>query len=283
MNSDHFDCAAGHHNRSIARRSAGVGLLALAALLQACATSHADIADRINALPPADVILLGEQHDAADHQHLQRATVLELVRRQRLAALLIEMAEQGKSTLGLPRNAPEAQVQAALQWRETGWPWADYGPVVMTAVRSGVPVLGANLPREAMRAAMTNLTLDTLLSPRDFAQQRDNIRSGHCMLLPDGQISPMTRIQIARDVAMASAIADAVRPGKTVLLVAGGGHVARGRGVPAHLPAALQTVEVLAVAGKADAADRVDADVVWETPALPPKDHCAALENQLKR
>ena len=267
----------------MARRTVGVCLLALAGLLQACATSHADFADRIDPLLPADVILLGEQHDAADHQRLQRATVLELARRQQLAALLIEMAEQGRSTLGLPRDAPEAQVQRALQWRDAGWPWADYGPVVMAAVRAGVPVLGANLAREAMRAAMANPALDTLLSPGDFAQQRDSIRSGHCMLLPEGQITPMTRIQIARDVAMASAITGAVQPGKTVLLVAGGGHVVRSRGVPAHMPTTLRTLVVLAVAGKADAADRAHADVVWETAALPPKDYCAALEKQLKR
>ena len=267
----------------MALRAVGVCLLGLAGLLQACATPPLDVAQSFNALLPADVILLGEQHDAADHQRLQRATVLALAGRQQLAALLIEMAEQGHSTLGLPRDATETQVQAALQWRDAGWPWANYGPVVMAAVRSGVPVRGANLARDAMRAAMANPALDTLLSPGDFTQQRDSIRSGHCMLLPEGQITPMTRIQIARDVAMASAIVDAVQPGKTVLLVAGGGHVVRGRGVPVHLPAALQTVVVLAVAGKADAADRAHADVVWETAALPPKDHCAALEKQLKR
>jgi hypothetical protein len=46
----------------------------------------------------------------------------------------------------------------------------------------------------------------------------------------------MTRIQIGRDQAMARTAAAAVRPGQTVLLVAGNGHVQRDLGVPLHLP-----------------------------------------------
>ena len=98
-------------------------LLVVACLLQACATPLPDVALRIAALLPADVILLGEQHDAPDHQYLERAVVLELARRGRLAALAIEMAEQGHSTAGLPRGASEAAVQAALRWNDAGWPW----------------------------------------------------------------------------------------------------------------------------------------------------------------
>ena len=256
--------------------------LALCCLLQACATQPIDVAERVGALLPADVILLGEQHDAPDHQALERAVVLELARREQLAALAMEMAEQGRSTQGLARDATQAEVQLALRWTEAGWPWANYGPVVMAAVRSGVPVLGANLARDAMRSAMADESLDRRLEPAALGQQRDNIRGGHCMLLPENQIAPMTRIQIARDAAMAQTAATALKPGKAVLLVAGGGHVLRGLGVPTHLPLALRTRVVLAVAGQGDQALRSGADVVWETPAVPPVDHCAELEQRAK-
>lgn len=116
--------------------------------------------ERLHALLPADVLLLGEQHDAADHQRLQRDTVVWLAARNQLAAVVMEMAERGHSTQGLPRDATEAQVQAALQWQGNAWPWKAYGPVVMAAVGAGVPVLGGNLPRSRMRAAMGEAAWD---------------------------------------------------------------------------------------------------------------------------
>ena len=250
-------------------------------LLQACASPITrDIAQRVNALLPADVILLGEEHDAPDHHALERALVLELARRDQLTALAIEMAEQGHSSAGISPNASEAEVQSALHWSEAGWPWRDYGPVVMAAVQNGIPVLGANLARSAMRDAMANQSLDAHLTSAGLEQQRDNIRTGHCLLLPERQIAPMTRIQIARDAAMANTLTLAVQPGKTVLLVAGGGHVLRDLGVPTHLPPTLRFKVVLAVAGKADAPEFAGIDVVWETAPVPPRDHCAELKSR---
>ena len=265
------------------RHLSGVCLWAITCLLQACATPPIDVAQRVSALLPADAILLGEQHDAPDHHALERAVVVDLARRRQLAALVMEMAEQGRSTVGLARNTPETDVQSALHWDEARWPWKDYGPMVMAAVHSGVPVLGANLPRAAMRSAMDNETLDAHLGLASLEQQRDAIRSGHCGLLPEGQIAPMTRIQIARDAAMADTVMGAIRPGKTVLLVAGGGHVLRGLGVPSHLPATLRLKVVLASAGPPDATKVSGADAVWETPPVPAVDHCAKLEQQIKR
>lgn len=256
-------------------------IAALACLLAACAAPLSDnIAQRLDALLPAEAILLGEQHDAPDHHRLERAMVLELAHRRQLAALVMEMAEQGRSTGGLARNASEADAQSALQWNEAGWAWKDYGPVVMAAVQNGVPVLGANLPRAAMQTAMTRETLDSRLAPDSLARQRQAIRSGHCMLLPESQIAPMTRIQIARDAAMADTLVGARQSGKTVLLVAGGGHVLRGLGVPVHLPATLRLKVVLAVAGSPDPEELSAADAVWETAPVPHVDHCAEVRER---
>jgi uncharacterized iron-regulated protein len=153
----------------------------------------------------------------------------------------------------------------------------------MAAVRHAVPVHGANLPRDAMRAAMGDTGLDAHLAPPLLERQREGIRAGHCALLPENQIAPMTRIQIARDAAMARTLQAVHQPGKTAVLVAGGGHVRRDIGVPTHLPAALTTRVVLAVAGSpADGASGLT-DTVWLTPALPPRDHCAELKQQLKK
>jgi uncharacterized iron-regulated protein len=242
---------------------------------------------RIEALLPADALLIGEQHDAAAHQQLQRDVVLGLAVRGQLAALALEMGDRGASTAGLPRDTSEEQVKTALQWDNAGWPWGTYGPVVMAAVRSGVPVLGANLPRSQMRNAMNNVALDDRLTRTALEMQQKNIREGHCGMLPESQIAPMTRIQIARDVSMAETVLAARQPGKTVLLVAGGGHVVRDRGVPVHLPPGLTTRVLLAQATPADGAAPSDtgglADLVWPTPAIQPKDYCAEMRKSMQR
>lgn len=243
----------------------------------AATTPIPDRVDQLQQLLPADALFLGEQHDVPDHQRIERVVVEQLVRQQTLAALALEMASQGQSTLGLGPQASEEQVRAALQWDNAGWPWAAYGPAVMTAVRAGVPVLGANLPKKRLAQAMKDDGLDARLPGAALLRQQERVRAGHCNLLPESQIAPMTRIQIARDVAMAQTVAQAVRPGKTVLLLAGGGHVARGLGVPPHLPRELRLKTVLLQAGASsdDAGPDDGFDRTWPTQAAPVKDYCA--------
>lgn len=261
--------------------------LAAAAALSACASTDATAPltpatwpTRLSALLPADVLLLGEKHDAPEHQHLQRDTVQWLAARDQLAAVVMEMAEQGHSTAGLRRDATEADVQAALQWQDAAWPWKAYGPVVMAAVQAGVPVWGGNLPRARMRAAMADTAWDQHLPAPALQQQYEALREGHCGLLPASQIAPMARIQIARDASMARTALDTRARGKTVLLIAGGGHVLRSVGVPTHFPADLVSKVALAQADQAQAAIKTEADAVIATPALPSRDHCAELRQQ---
>ncbi len=190
----------------------------------------------------APALLLGEQHDAPLHQQEHARAVGDLAARGRLAGLALEMAEQGAGTTNLPPSATEAAVRTALRWDEAGWPWAPYAPAVMAAVRAGVPVAGANLPRAKMRAAMADASLDGLLPAEALARQREAMRDGHCGLLPESQLGPMARIQVARDRAMAqtvAALAQQAAPGQRVVLLAGAAHVDAGLGVPRHLPATL--------------------------------------------
>lgn len=249
---------------------------------------------RLATLLPADALLLGEQHDAPAHQQLQRQAVQWLAARGALAALALEMAEQGRSTAGLPRDASEADVQHALAWRDAGWPWKTYRLVVMAAVRAGVPVLGANLPAARQREAMRDAALDARLPPAALAEQQQRMRDGHCGLLPESQIGPMTRVQIARDIAMADTVRAARQPGRTVLLVAGNGHVHRALGVPLHLPPDLTTKVLSAQSGQAQAAIDSEvtdtlpahtsgADLLWPTPPVPPRDYCAELRRATRQ
>lgn len=265
-------------------------LLALALALASCATAPAD--------PPADeatkaawqaqlarwqgvpLLLLGEEHDASAHQQWERDTTAQLAANGRLAALVIEMAEAGHQTDGLPPDTGEDAVKAALHWQDAGWPWKRYGPMVMTAVRAGVPVRGGNLPRTQMRSAMQDTRLDAHLSAERLAQQQSAVREGHCGLLPESQIAPMARVQLARDEQLAKAALAALQPGKTVLLVAGNGHARPALGIPTWLPSNVDYKVAIAQAASAPPAINSEADYLYRTPPLAPKDHCAALRRQ---
>ncbi|WP_434803306.1 ChaN family lipoprotein [Paenacidovorax monticola] len=108
-------------------------------------------------------------------------------------------------------------------------------------------------------------------------RQHEALRTGHCGLLPEAQVAPMARVQLARDRSLAQTAQQALRPGQTVLLVAGAGHVRRGLGVPTWLPQGLAYKVAIAQAGQAQPAIEREADWIHATPALPPRDHCAEL------
>ncbi|AVT04283.1 ChaN family lipoprotein, partial [Paracidovorax avenae] len=182
------------------RRSAGrAASLALLALVAACASPAPPSPPAGDApwqaLLPTEILLLGEQHDAPDHQRLEREAVASLAGRGQLAALVMEMAEAGHGTAGLPRDATESAVRAALAWNDAAWPWTHYGPVVMEAVRAGVPVLGGNLPRARMRGAMQDAAWDARVPAPVLRRQVEAMEAGHCGLLPASQLPGMARIQ----------------------------------------------------------------------------------------
>jgi uncharacterized iron-regulated protein len=232
-------------------------LMALVVMLAGCAQSLPS--------PLPDVLLLGEQHDEPEHQQWHRRTVEQLAQRGQLAAVALEMAEQGRSTAGLPRDASPEQVKAALAWDDKGWPWTAYGPAVMAAVAAGVPVLGANLPRARQREVMADASLEDTVTTSVLQAQQEAVRTGHCDLLPDSQLRPMVRVQLARDRAMAQVLRQAARPGQTVVLIAGARHADPALGVPLHLDGGLQAYSR-----------------IW--PAGPPKqDYCAGLRRQLDK
>jgi uncharacterized iron-regulated protein len=139
-------------------------------------------------------------------------------------------------------------------------------------------VVGANLPRARMKDAMADVSLDAQLAPEARGAQQEAVREGHCGLLPESQIEPMTRIQIARDRAMARAIVKARAPGRTVLLVSGAAHADKALGVPRHLPVevAVKAVRMQAGGPRAEQ-DAAAFDATWPTPPTPKKDYCAGL------
>lgn len=228
--------------------------------------------------------LLGELHDQPDHQRQAAQIVGELAAQGRLWALVLEMAERGRHTDGLPRDASDAQVREALAWHEPGWPWAVYGPVVMAAVRAGVPVHGGNLPRAELRTAMGQAGWDDAVPAAVRERLVEAVRDGHCGLVPQAQLPAMARMQIARDDALAATIAASARGAPSeavVLLLAGAVHASRATGVPLHLsrhaPALAVRTTAFVPAGTLPPEGFDDVRVATSQAS---RDHCAELRER---
>lgn len=285
-----------------------VGLSAIG--LSGCAHYHAAVTPPSLTYPASvglvgRAVLIGEQHDAPDHHAQQHRMLAQLLAQNRLAALLLEMADDGVSTAHLLPSATEAQVQAALQWHEAAWPWGNYSKSIMAAVRAGVPVLGANLPRAQMRAVMSDTTWDARVPHAVLQHHSAAIEASHCGHIPDNRIPAMVRIQVARDDRMARAIHHAIihwgqgagslrtpdmdhaegsalirSANSAVVLLAGSAHVLRRTGIPLHLMAIDPRLELEVIvlhAENAVAPSMLDASTVIETKALPERDYCAQI------
>lgn len=270
------------------RRLLGAAALGLTLLARPAPAQRLDslpsLLERLDLLPGLEALLLGEQHDASDHQRIATEVVRALSLRQRLAAVVLEMLPAGRNSAELSSGASEEDVRKTLAWDDGGWPWPAYGPVVMAAVRAGIPVLGGDLAREQLRASMGRSELEQRLSPAALARQMQLMREGHCNLLPESQIRPMARMQIARDLSLADALMQAARTaqaGQMVLMLCGSVHADKTLGVPQHLPAALKSASVRLLARGTDPSGG-HFDAHWLTEPAPSTDHCAALRERFR-
>ena len=230
------------------------------------------------AAPAQTAWLFGEQHDQPDHQRQAAAAVQALAAEGRLHAVVLEMAIRGQHTRGLSPDATEAQVRERLRWSEV-WPWARYREVVMNAVRAEVPVLGGNLPREQLRSVMSEPQWDKQVPEAVHRHLLAAVRDGHCGLLPESQLAPMVRMQIARDRGLAETLGEAARdaqPNDVLVMLSGAVHASRDTGVPLHLQTAAPRLTARSIGF--GAAERAPGFDEWRNARPEPTaDHCADL------
>ncbi len=245
------------------------------------------------ALTPAELVarlareqrvIVGEQHDNADHHALQLWLLRSMAQVRPQGSLLLEMLnpdqqprvdEVQRAVAGqrLPDNLPDA-----LAW-QAGWDWSLYGPLVSFALRQPYPLLAANLDRQELRAVYAKAP--ALVGERSKARSvtealAAQIRDSHCGQLPESQVPAMLAVQQQRDRRMAERLLAAPAP---ALLLAGAFHGRRDLGVPLHLVDRdrKQKVAVLILAEQGHQVAATSADYVWYTPPQPAKDYCAQL------
>jgi len=242
--------------------------------------------DVIAAAEVADVLLLGEKHDNATHHQLQAALVERIGASGRRAGLVWEMIEPEKDfILNNAQQTGAASLGAALAWAQSGWPdWTEYAPIAEAALRNDVAMRGAALSRRQLRGLLDNELAVADLVPRMLDTSRheallDQLEISHCGAVPRTSLGGMADVQMARDAALARVTAEMIADKTFPIVITGGGHARRDRGVPWHLPrrATLVVAFVEVQRGEENPAQYLEpgaADFIWFTARVDEKDPC---------
>lgn len=232
---------------------------------------------------PARVIV-GEQHDNADHHAVQLWLLQNLGRQRPQGSLLLEMLtpdQQARVDVVRRFPKPPADLPVELAWQE-GWDWNLYGPIVRFAFTQPYPLLAANLDNSEIRAFYRQPPV--LQGERSNAESVKNelagqISDSHCGLLPQSQMPAMLAVQQQRDRRMATGLLAAPAP---ALLFAGAFHARKDVGVPLHVLdlGAPEAPVVLMLAEQGSEVTAAMADYVWFTPSTPKPDYCAEMRKQ---
>ncbi|WP_065261601.1 ChaN family lipoprotein [Pseudomonas bananamidigenes] len=232
---------------------------------------------------PARVII-GEQHDNADHHAVQLWLLQNLGEKRSQGSLLLEMLtpDQQARVDGVRRaSKPPADLAVELAWQD-GWDWNLYGPIVRFALSQPYPLLTANLDDTEIRGFYRKPPIlkgerSSVASVKDELARQ--ISDSHCGLLPQSQMPAMVAVQQQRDRRMAVRLLAAPAP---ALLLAGAFHARKDIGVPLHMLdlGAPEAPTVLMLAEQGSEVTPAMADYVWFTPAAPKPDYCAEMRKQ---
>lgn len=210
-------------------------------------------------LAEADVAVLGETHDNAEH-HAAQAWLVAAMGASGLAFEMIPPEAEAALARLRGEGADRETLAAALDWAASGWPdFALYAPILEAA--PAAPVAGGAVARETLSQAATGgaaaaapplarFGLQTPLAPEAAEAAAAEQVAAHCDAIPLEAARSMVEAQRLRDAAFAEAASralDAAGRGP-VALIAGRGHARRDRGVPAALAAARPELESLSVA-----------------------------------
>lgn len=237
------------------------------------------------------LLLLGEVHDNVGQHRSRLALLTHLVQQGWRPALLMEQLDRSQqASIDEARKRPGTDAKALLQALTSPqaspashWDWPSYLPFIDLALRHGLPLIAANVPRPEARLVMNGGLRahgfdETVPADMREALQRE-IMASHCGAIPAAMADRMVLAQVARDQFMARMLsrhgASDTQGAQGAVLLAGNGHVRKDVGVPRWLtPDASQ--RALSV-GLLEEGDRQHAayDLALVTPAQPRPDPCA--------
>jgi uncharacterized iron-regulated protein len=229
-------------------------------------------------------LIIGEQHDNADHHVVQLWLLRALGEQRPQGSLLLEMLtpdQQPKVDAVRQEASPPSGLPETLAWQD-GWDWNLYGPIIRFALTQTYPLLAANLENSEIRAFYRNppvLNGAQSNAPSVKETLLEQIAESHCGLLPESQMPAMLAVQQQRDRRMAERLLAAPTPS---ILLAGAWHARKDVGVPQHVVdlGAIESPTVLMLAEQGGEVTAAMADYVWYTPATPKQDYCEQMRKQ---
>ncbi|MCL4410377.1 MAG: ChaN family lipoprotein [Gammaproteobacteria bacterium] len=246
------------------------------------------------ALPRSGWLLLGEQHDHPDHHQLQRWFIERLASGDNLGNVAMEMiSSDQQEAIDQWQGSFDELLPADLQWPERGWPWGHYAQQVTAALRFADRLLAADLSIAEKQSVRADSDQIERLSTSHTEFLAELVVTSHCNLFPSDRADPMVAMQIARDQFMAQQLQRHSVAQKVSVFIAGAGHVRADYGVPVWLPEELPhtTLILQAVSVEEDPREYLNerhngkqpSDYILFVPALPERDYCAELLEQMQR
>jgi uncharacterized iron-regulated protein len=267
------------HTKIFSPRKMSISVALLAALF--ASDVRAEILD---AARVADIVVLGEQHDNADH-HVRQAAWTQALSP---TALVFEMLTPEQADLAAFDWADQATLDAAIGWSQSGWPSFDMYFPIFDAAPDAV-IYGAGVLREELRAKLQSpleahplsarFGFDQPADPQEQAAREALQAQAHCNALPEEMLPMMVDAQRLRDMALADAALQAVdEVGGPVIIITGNGHARSDWGVPALLAYAAPQLRVFALGqGEDGGAVTGGFSLTLDAPAPVRTDPCAAF------
>jgi uncharacterized iron-regulated protein len=197
----------------------------------------------------ARFVLLGEIHDDAEHHQLQTLIFQAMVSGGRRPALVMEQFDTDQQgaidTILNDGRAVSSQLQGLSVLMRKSWNWPVYEPIVRIALQNRVPVVAANLSREALRnvgregygalglGEEARLALGLAWTSQRQAQMVYEIAEGHCGKLSAHLGEVISKSQRARDAVIADTLLKFQDSGAVAIL--GRNHARQDMGVPLYL------------------------------------------------
>jgi uncharacterized iron-regulated protein len=231
-----------------------------------------EVLSRARATP---VVMIGEQHDQATHHALQADVVAALASDGPSLVVGLEMLPWERQEALDAFNAGRLDAEglaAAVDWKSTwGFDFSLYAPIFRAGHERGATFRALNPPRAlvravrakgveglsaAERAILPELDLGDdahrawfrglFQSPDSAGSARERHGPHHAM--DDAAFAGFYAAQVTWDEAMAQTTVRALEDGaRQVVVIAGAGHVARGRGVPQRVERRRPDVRVLTI------------------------------------
>lgn len=213
----------------------------------------------------AQVIVVGEQHDQATHHEVQRRIVTTLAAKTGAKGIVVglEMLTWDKQPVLDRFNSGELDADAfakAVDWQKAwGFTFDLYRPVLVDGRNAGASFKALNAPRELVRAvrkkgfdglsqAEIRMLPDLDLGDVEHRAWFKGIFAGGGHPMKDADVDAFYTAQVVWDEAMADRAAQALLDGaKHVVVLAGAGHVARGRGIPQRVERRVPSARVMSI------------------------------------